>query len=309
MKKTVVLFLIALMFLVGCQSNQAASELVREESTVLGGSAPAADQSQKSDGFNAQEGLGEVPQQERLVIKDGSLSIVVDDPVHSLEAISSMAEDLGGYVVRSNLSQVRTENGLEVPQANLTIRVPAERMDEALGLIKSGAGRVLSEQVTGQDVTQEYTDLGSRLRNLENAEKELTRIMEAAEDTEDVLNVYNRLVDVQEQIEVIKGQMQYFERSAAMSSISITIQADEAVQPLQIGGWQPAGVAKRALQALINTMTFFGDAAIWIALYLLPVLLVLMIPVVVAWRMLRGILRRRKAGKANQAEEEGSQGA
>jgi len=309
MKKTVVLFLIALMFLVGCQSNQAASELVREESTVLGGSAPAADQSQKSDGFNAQEGLGEVPQQERLVIKDGSLSIVVDDPVHSLEAISSMAEDLGGYVVRSNLSQVRTENGLEVPQANLTIRVPAERMDEALGLIKSGAGRVLSEQVTGQDVTQEYTDLGSRLRNLENAEKELTRIMEAAEDTEDVLNVYNRLVDVQEQIEVIKGQMQYFERSAAMSSISITIQADEAVQPLQIGGWQPAGVAKRALQALINTMTFFGDAAIWIALYLLPVLLVLMIPVVVAWRVLRGILRRRKAGKANQAEEEGSQGA
>jgi len=309
MKKTVVLFLIALMFLVGCQSNQAASELVREESTVLGGSAPAADQSQKSDGFNAQEGLGEVPQQERLVIKDGSLSIVVDDPVHSLEAISSMAEDLGGYVVRSNLSQVRTENGLEVPQANLTIRVPAERMDEALGLIKSGAGRVLSEQVTGQDVTQEYTDLGSRLRNLENAEKELTRIMEAAEDTEDVLNVYNRLVDVQEQIEVIKGQMQYFERSAAMSSISITIQADEAVQPLQIGGWQPAGVAKRALQALINTMTFFGDAAIWIALYLLPVLLVLMIPVVVAWRVLRGILRRRKARKANQAEEEGSQGA
>lgn len=309
MKKTVVLFLIALMFLVGCQSNQAAYELVREESTVLGGSAPAADQSQKSDGFNAQEGLGEVPQQERLVIKDGSLSIVVDDPVHSLEAISSMAEDLGGYVVRSNLSQVRTENGLEVPQANLTIRVPAERMDEALGLIKSGAGRVLSEQVTGQDVTQEYTDLGSRLRNLENAEKELTRIMEEAEDTEDVLNVYNRLVDVQEQIEVIKGQMQYFERSAAMSSISITIQADEAVQPLQIGGWQPAGVAKRALQALINTMTFFGDAAIWIALYLLPVLLVLMIPVVVAWRVLRGILRRRKARKANQAEEEGSQGA
>mgnify|MGYP006302353061 FL=1 len=309
MKKTVVLFLIALMFLVGCQSNQAAYELVREESTVLGGSAPAADQSQKSDGFNAQEGLGEIPQQERLVIKDGSLSIVVDDPVHSLEAISSMAEDLGGYVVRSNLSQVRTENGLEVPQANLTIRVPAERMDEALGMIKSGAGRVLSEQVTGQDVTQEYTDLGSRLRNLENAEKELTRIMEEAEDTEDVLNVYNRLVDVQEQIEVIKGQMQYFERSAAMSSISITIQADEAVQPLQIGGWQPAGVAKRALQALINTMTFFGDAAIWIALYLLPVLLVLMIPVVVAWRVLREILRRRKARKANQAEEEGSQGA
>ena len=309
MKKTVVLFLIALMFLVGCQSNQAAYELVREESTVLGGSAPAADQSQKSDGFNAQEGLGEIPQQERLVIKDGSLSIVVDDPVHSLEAISSMAEDLGGYVVRSNLSQVRTENGLEVPQANLTIRVPAERMDEALGMIKSGAGRVLSEQVTGQDVTQEYTDLGSRLRNLENAEKELTRIMEEAEDTEDVLNVYNRLVDVQEQIEVIKGQMQYFERSAAMSSISITIQADEAVQPLQIGGWQPAGVAKRALQALINTMTFFGDAAIWIALYLLPVLLVLMIPVVVAWGVLGGMLRRRKARKANQAEEEGSQGA
>jgi hypothetical protein len=162
---------------------------------------------------------------------------------------------------------------------------------------------VLSENVSGEDVTQEYTDLSSRLRNLENAEARLTQIMEQAEDTEDVLSVYNRLVEVQEQIELIKGQMQYYERSAALSAISVRIQADEAVQPLKIGGWQPVGVAKQALQALINTLTFFGDAAIWILLYLLPVLLVLVIPLWLLWVLFRRWRKNRRAKRGETVQE------
>ena len=79
--------------------------------------------------------------------------------------------------------------------------------------------------------------------NLEEAEAQLQEIMDGAVRTEDVLNVHNQLVFVREQIEVIQGQIQYFEQSAAFSMISIELVADAAVQPLNIGGWQPAGVA------------------------------------------------------------------
>jgi len=167
----------------------------------------------------------------------------------------------------------------------------------ALAEIKSGAGQILSENVSGQDITQEYTDLESRLRNLEQAEEQLTKIMEQAWETEDVLIVYNRLVEVQEQIELIKGQMKYYEQSAALSSISINIQANEAVQPLKIGNWQPVGVAKRALQALINTLKFLADMLIWIALYILPVALILFFPVRWLWRWLKKGNAKRKARK------------
>ncbi|MEJ2411413.1 MAG: DUF4349 domain-containing protein [Anaerolineales bacterium] len=236
----------------------------------------------------------------RMVIKDASLSIVVEDPGATMQAISALADDLGGYVVTSNLYRTQTENGLEVPQANITLRVPAEKLDQAIEVIKSGAGQVLRENVSGQDVTQEYTDLDSRLRNLERAEEQLANIMDQAKDTEDVLSVYNRLVEVREQIEVIKGQMQYYERSAAMSSISVNIQANEAVQPLKIGNWQPVGVAKKAIQALINTLKTLANMLIWIGLYILPVAVILYFPARWLWKGIKTLNERRKERKARR---------
>jgi hypothetical protein len=241
----------------------------------------------------------------RLVIKNASLSIVVEDPGLTMDKISQLAEDLGGFVVTSNYYRIQLDGGLEVPQANITIRVPSEELEEALGEIKSGAGQILNENISGQDVTQEYTDLESRLRNLEKAEEQLTAIMEQAWETEDVLSVYSRLVEVQEQIELIKGQMKYFEQSAALSAITVNIQANEAVQPLKIGSWQPVGVAKRAIQALINTLEFLANLLIWIALYILPVALILFFPGRWVWKGAKTLLARRKskreAKKASQA--------
>ena len=235
--------------------------------------------------------------QTRLVIKNASLSIVVEDPGESMDSISKLASDLGGFVVTSNLYRIQVNGGVEVPQANITIRVPSEKLDQALEVIKSSAGQILNENISGQDVTQEYTDLESRLRNLERAEQQLTAIMEQAWETEDVLNVYNRLVEVQEQIELIKGQMKYYEQSAALSAISVNVQANEAVQPLKIGNWQPVGVAKRAIQALINTLEFIANLLIWIGLYILPVVLILFFPIRWTWNGIKKLAARRKAKK------------
>jgi len=238
--------------------------------------------------------------QSRMVIKNASLSIVVEEPGITLDSITKLADDLGGFVVSSNFYQIQVDGGLEVPQANITIRVPAEKLDQALAEIKSGAGEILNETVSGQDVTQEYTDLGSRLKNLENAEAQLQEIMDQAWETEDVLTVYNRLVEVQEQIELIKGQMQYYEQSAALSAISVNIQANEAVQPLKIGNWQPVGVAKQAIQALINTLEKMVNILIWIGLYILPVGLILFFPVRWIWRWIKRQNTTRKEKKAQE---------
>jgi hypothetical protein len=251
--------------------------------------------------------LEPISAESRLVIKNASLSIVVEDPELTLSAISKMASDLGGYVVSSNLYRIQLEGGLEVPQANITLRVPSDQLDQALDVIKSGAGQILNENVSGQDVTQEYTDLESRLRNLERAEEQLTEIMAQAWETEDVLSVYNRLVEVQGQIEMIKGQMKYYEQSSALSAISVDIQANEAVQPLMIGNWQPVGVAKRAIQALINTLKFFADALIWIGLFIIPVALVLYFPIRWIWKGSRRLITRRKEKNAQRKAENESQ--
>lgn len=304
-----ILILSVLFFVVGCQ---AAAEPMAEIAPQKGGdfvgggettnrTFETAGQPQEGSSLPSysDEESGSRQTIERMVIRNAELSIVVEDPSGMMDDITRLAADMGGYVVSSNLAQVETDRGVEVPRARITIRVPAEDLDQALQDIKAGAGRILSESVSGQDVTREYTDLQSRLRHLENTERKLTEIMDEASDTEDVLQVYNRLVNVQEEIEMVKGQMQYYEQSARLSSISVTIQANEAVQPLEIGGWQPVGVAKNALQALINTLQFLGDVAIWLGLFVLPVLLILYFPVRLGWK---GIKRLFGSGKKDEEE-------
>lgn len=241
---------------------------------------------------------------ERMVIKNASLEIVVADPAQAMDEIITMADEMGGFIVSSELWQRSLNNGVTVDQATINIRVPAEHLDEALTLIKAGAGEVRHENIYGQDVTGEYTDLQSRLRNLEAAENQLAEIMDEARKTEDVLQVYNQLVSVREQIEVIKGQMKYYEQASALSSISIEIIADEADQPIQIGGWQPVGVAKDAVEALINFLQGFVNFVIWLVIFLLPVLLVIGIPLVFIWRGFRAWRRRRKEKKQARTEVE-----
>ncbi|MEW5872390.1 MAG: DUF4349 domain-containing protein [Chloroflexota bacterium] len=241
---------------------------------------------------------------ERLVIKNAQLSIVVDEPPTSMDRISRMADEMGGFVVSAQMYQTTLESGAQVPRASITIRVPAEKLNDALARIKQESDQdPLSENISSQDVTSEYTDLQSRLRNLQNTEAQLTKIMESATKTEDVLSVYSQLAQVREQIEVIQGQIKYYEQSAAMSAISVDLIANEAVQPLTIGGWQPVGVAKDAVQALINTLKFLANAFIWIVIFLVPVLvvfyLIFTLPVSLLWRAWRRRRARAKQAKQN----------
>ena len=84
-----------------------------------------------------------------------------------------------------------------------------------------------------------------------------------------------------------------------MSAVAVQIKALASVQPLEIGGWQPVGVARNAVQALINTLQFLGSALIWIALFAVPVGLVILVPLYVIARLFR---RRKPKAQAPPVE-------
>jgi len=236
---------------------------------------------------------------ERLVIKNANLAISVEDPTISMETISKLAEAMGGFVVSADMYQQTLSNGVKVPQVSMTIRVPAEKLDEAMATIKAETDLpVISENISSQDVTAEYTDLNSQLTNLEAAEKQLQEIMDSANRTEDVLAVYSQLVSVREQIEVKKGQMLYYERSAALSAITVQLYANAATQPLTIGGWQPKGVANEALQSLVNALQANGNFVIRSVILYIPVLAIIFVPIILIIWGIRKLVRKNRQGKS-----------
>jgi hypothetical protein len=233
---------------------------------------------------------------ERIVIKNANLSIVVGDVSAAMEDIADMAEGMQGFVVNSNLYKTTTSQGLEVPNANITIRVPADQLDAALKQIKDLVADpnvdILSEDVSGQDVTSEVTDLESRLRNLRAAEEQLIEILDRAIETAEVIEIFRELTSVREQIEVIEGQIKYYRESASLSAISVYIQAKEAMEPITIGGWQPGVEVQKALQALVDGGKVIVNILIWLVLFAIPILAVIVLPVYFIVRYFR---KRRKA--------------
>ena len=242
--------------------------------------------------------------QDRLVIKNADLAIVVNDPEARMKEISALAAEMGGFVVSSNLYQsYYGPNSIEVPEATVVIRVPSERLDEALARIKEGAVDIDHENVSGQDVTSQYVDLQSQLRAKEAAEEKLLEILDQATRAEDVLAIYLQVQQVQTEIEMLKGQIKYLEESAALSSISVRLIAEESAQPITVGPWTPGGAVKEAIEDLIRFAQNFVDFLIYFVLSILPSLILIAIPLYLVYLAGRAVYRRVSKPKVDVEEK------
>jgi len=248
----------------------------------------------EAPGEPAQEGgrAGNYADVERLIIRNAALDLVVPDTEEAVDEISDLVDELDGYIVESNT--YKYDEGL---RAHLSLRVPAESLDSALEQIRDLATDVRRENISGQDVTEEYVDLQSNLRHLEATEDRLLEFLEEAEDTEAALEVYDRLQNIQAEIERVKGRMQYLKQSAAMATIMLDITPDALAQPIQVGGWHPEGTLRNAFESLIKVLQFLVDALIVIVVLIAPVLLIIAAPIVGLFFLARATVRRRKARK------------
>ena len=155
---------------------------------------------------------------ERMIVRTGSISMVVNDINAALDNIAQMATGYKGYVVSSN----SWKNG-EQMYGSISIRVPAESYDIASKSVGQMAVEVTSQSSSSQDVTAEYVDLGAQLSSLQATQAQLLLIMAKADKVADILAVQAQLTQIQTQIEQIKGRMQYLEKTSATSLINVSL--------------------------------------------------------------------------------------
>jgi len=199
---------------------------------------------------------------ERMIIRNGDMYLVVKDVIETRDEIAALAARLGGYVVSSGISG--EEAGM---RGNIAIRVPDEKFEQAMAELRTLAVRVRSESTGSQDVTEEYIDLDSRLSNAEATESQYLEVLEKATDVEDILRVYERLSQIRQQIEQIKGRMQYLERLASMSLISVTLRPEVSDKPLASAGWNALEILKSAVRGIVTFGQWLASAAIWLVIF------------------------------------------
>jgi hypothetical protein len=245
------------------------------------GGATAPEQGNAASGPAAQANQ---PGFQRLVIKTADLELQVANARDAEASLRALVGKLGGYVVK-----VETSGTDERMASRVTFRVPAERFDEALSGAQGLAQKVLARTVSGDDVTEEFVDLESRLKNLEATRDRLLTFLEKADKVEDALKVNESLSQIQGEIEQARGRKQFLQQSAALSTISAYLTPEPITPLVAEEGWQPINVARGALRGLIS----FGQglaSIVIVAVVWAPVWLPLLLA---GWWLRRRLMRPR----------------
>ncbi|MBL7078182.1 DUF4349 domain-containing protein [Candidatus Shapirobacteria bacterium] len=237
------------------------------------GLAPMADLSLGRGGIY-QEAAPNLEVEERLVIQNSWMSLLVKNVREIQKMIIAKAEELGGYMVDSYL-----DSPLGVDSGNVTVRVPESKLNEALDYFRGLGVRVVSESLSGRDVTDQFVDLEARIATLQKTKLKFEEILESAVSVQDILEVQRQIISLQEQIDSLKGRADYLEKSAQSVKITVYLSTDELALPFAPAQpWRPQAIFKQATRSLIKTFRSVGTLGIWLGVYAiawLPLLLII----------------------------------
>lgn len=199
----------------------------------------------------------------RLVIEDSQLSLLVKNVTEVRNQIVSYAQTAGGYMVNSNIS-----NPQDAPTATVTIRVPSVRLEEALTYLRGLSVKVVSENLEGQDVTDQYVDIEANIENLVTTKARFEEILRSATEISDITNLNQQIIYLQQQIDSYKGQQVSLSKNAELAKVTIYLSTDEIALPYAPNEtWRPNVIFKLAVRSLISHVRELGTALIWIIVY------------------------------------------
>lgn len=212
----------------------------------------------------------------RLVVRWSNLSLQVKDVAKALASVKTYAEGLGGYMVDSSTSSPK-----QVVSGNITIRVPSAKLDETLTYLRGLAVLVVSERLTGQDVTDQYVDTAARLTVLNKTKARFEELSQKAVTFSDIMEANRQILSIQDQIDALNGQQKYLEKTAEMAKITVYLSTDEYSLPYSPATpWRPDVTFKEAVRSLVTTLRGVAGALIWLAVYsvvLLPLIVVVLV--------------------------------
>ena len=228
MKKAIWFLLGVMVFLTACSNEQEnigessedfAMDSVEESMDEAGKQGTESSETENNESTEVE--TKEVEVEERKIIYTANLRLEVKEYQQAVDEIESQVADFNGYIVDSSTYGSSDESSTS---GHITARIPQERFQEFIQLVEEGAGKLLESNVSGQDVTEEYVDLESRLKSKRVVEERLLSFMEKAEKTEDLLTISSDLAKVQEEIEQVTGRMNYLRNKADLATVQIDIE-------------------------------------------------------------------------------------
>ena len=219
--------------------------------------------------------------QERKVITNTNFSLLVKSVNVFIDSAKGKVSEFGGFMVDTQI--IRDE---KAETATLQARIPSNRLEEFSKYVRSISVKVVYENIVGYDITDQYTDYEKRIASLESSILKLESIMDKAVRADDILDIQQKIFQIQDQIDSYKGQLDYMDKSSTTSLVTMTVSTDELGLPYYpVKTWRPDVVFKQAVRSLLSVLISVGTVGIWVAVFA---------PLVIIAVLIIKLIRRRK---------------
>ncbi|GAB4444521.1 MAG: DUF4349 domain-containing protein [Anaerolineales bacterium] len=237
----------------------------------------------------------------RKIIKNADMRLLVKDTDVAINRSTQIVTDLGGYIISSR-TWYQDYYGSNLKYAALTIGVPVEQFERALQRFRDIAIRVLDENASGEDVTDQYVDLQSQLQNMEATRARIQGFLKDAKTVDEALRINQQLSEIEGEIEKIKGRMNYLADRSAYSTITVNLEPELPVltptptptltPTATPRPWKPGETFNEARNTVVIAYQGIISLLIWLVVVFLPILLP---PAFILWGLWK--LLTRKGGR------------
>ncbi|MEX2355840.1 MAG: DUF4349 domain-containing protein, partial [Thermaerobacterales bacterium] len=203
----------------------------------------------------------------RKVIRNADLVVAVDNIDTASRRIMNLTENLGGFVQESQFRRSESSGRISEPggTAMLRLRIPAGEFNRLINEI-GDQGTIRQERRYGDDISQQYFDSESRLRNLNAQEARYLQLLEQARNVDELIRVENELWRVRSQIESLAGQLRYWDSLVDMATVSVTLEKPGAGDvPGGSLGQRLQQIFERAADSILTGLETLVVSLAWLA--------------------------------------------
>ncbi|MBT2765304.1 DUF4349 domain-containing protein [Paenibacillus sp. ISL-20] len=240
-------------------------------------------------GFNSQDLSGGL--NKKLMYK-ANIVMEIQDYGKAQSEVRNTVTLSGGYIVNFSETQSSSEKG-----GTFIVKVPANDFSSFLNRLENIAHENLQRSIEGQDVTEEYVDLESRLKAKQIMEEQYVAFMKKATKTTDLVAFANELERIQSEIEQMKGRMRYIDQNVSYSTVEIRLYETPQKKDDPKTSAIQAPLGQRISQAFQGSIDVITIIVQWIIVILsgsLPVLVIAAFVLLILWLARRSGQRKRE---------------
>src|SRR3989344_733553 len=225
---------------------------------------------------------------DRKIATDISMSLLVKNVKETANKVIDLAMNSGGYLVNLNTNSGETDSN-----STVAIRVPSNQTKSVVEQLRAMSVRVVSENINGYDVTDQYVDYDAKLEILNNNKTRFLEISNKATTVDEILRVQQAINDVQNQIDGVKGQLKYLSGISSTALFTVSISTDELSLPYSSNTpFRPMVILKNAVRSLMSTFRIGVNASIWIVVYS-----IIWVPALIVYKVVKRIIRKKSPNK------------